>query len=136
MKFIGLDNRVYTLSVSEYIVYDNNTRKKSELHLRARKLIAQLYPCTTILEEVPLSGCKSERTLLADFLIPSQKILVEVNGEQHYKYIKHFHGSVEGFKTSLKRDAKKREWCELNSITLIELPFGETDEQWSKRFSV
>jgi hypothetical protein len=30
---------------------------------------------------------------------------------------------------SRKRDKDKREWCELNEITLVELPYDE-EEKW------
>jgi hypothetical protein len=38
-----------------------------------------------------------------------------------------------GFVKAKKRDADKKEWCELNSIQYIDLPFDETEDQWKKR---
>jgi len=32
-----------------------------------------------------------------------------------------------------KRDREKIEWCELNGIEYIELPYSEDLEQWRKR---
>ncbi len=136
MKFLGFDGRYHSVQVSDYIVYDNDTRKKSELHLRARALVKKSFPCETILEEVTLPGSKRNGSVLyADFLIPGCSVMIEVQGEQHSKFIPFFHGNADGFKNSKKRDMDKREWCELNNITLIELPFGETDEQWTTRLS-
>ena len=32
-----------------------------------------------------------------------------------------------------KRDLEKKEWCDLNSIKYIELPYNETLDQWGER---
>lgn len=134
MKYKGFDGRVHPLSVTDYFVYDNSRAAKSDLHLRARKLIKEMFPCDRILEEVTLPGSKKNGSILySDFLIPSQNIMIEVHGEQHYKFIAHFHHTIAGFRQSKLRDNDKREWCELNEILLIELPFNEDDKQWRKR---
>ena len=35
--------------------------------------------------------------------------------------------------TKKDRDREKREWCELNSIEYIELPYNEKENQWVER---
>ena len=40
-----------------------------------------------------------------------------------------------GFIKAQKRDKEKIEWCELNCIKYIELPFNENTEEWTKRIS-
>lgn len=69
--------------------------------------------------------------LVADFFIPDLKVLIEVHGEQHYKFVKRFHKTNGGFNASKKRDKMKQEWCELNDIIYVELPFDQKDE-WAK----
>lgn len=32
-----------------------------------------------------------------------------------------------------KRDNEKKEWCELNNIQLVELPYNEDINEWRKR---
>jgi hypothetical protein len=66
--------------------------------------------------------------LIADFFIPDLSILIEVHGEQHYKFVKRFHKTKAGFKKSQLRDQKKKDWCELNDIIFIELPFDKVDD--------
>ena len=66
--------------------------------------------------------------LIADFFIPDIKVMVEIHGAQHYSFIKHFHKTKAGFIRSQKRDRLKKEWCELNDIIYVELPFDKKDE--------
>lgn len=105
---------------------------KSSLHLLARKLITQQYPTLQLLEEVPIPVKKSDNYFL-DFYLPILKTAVEVHGEQHYKFVGFYHTSQLGFLKSQKRDREKREWCEINSIKYIELPYNESENEWSER---
>jgi hypothetical protein len=76
------------------------------------------FPMQVILEEWPIPG-KTGMSL--DFLILPIKIAIEVQGEQHIKFVKHFHGNIQGFKRQLERDKKKEDWCKENNIELIKL---------------
>jgi hypothetical protein len=135
MKYRGFDGRDYSISVADYTVYEDSTRAKSDLHLRARCLLKSIFPCDRILEEVTLPGSKTKNSsvLYADFLIPSRSLIVEVQGEQHYKFIPFFHGNATGFKNARARDNDKREWCQLNGLFLVELPFNLQDDEWRKK---
>ena len=97
---------------------------KSSLHLQARKIIATKYPTLQILEEVPIPIRKGE-TLYLDFYIPLKKTCFEVHGEQHYKFIPFYHHTILNFLKAQKRDRDKKEWCEVNNIQYIELPFDK-----------
>lgn len=56
-----------------------------------------------------------------DFYNANKKIAVEVQGAQHTKYVKFFHGSRFKYLEQLKRDDKKFRFCEINDIKLIEI---------------
>ena len=100
---------------------------RSSLHLRARKIITSAYPTLQILEEVPIQIRKSE-TLYLDFYIPLKKMCFEVHGEQHYKFIPFYHNTILNFLKAQKRDREKHEWCDINNIEYIELPFDKQEE--------
>jgi hypothetical protein len=51
------------------------------------------------------------------------KLAVEYNGVQHYKYVPYFHKNRDAFQNQKYRDYMKREMCEKNGITLIEVPY-------------
>lgn len=107
---------------------------KSSFHLKARELITSTFPTLQILEEVPIQLRRSE-TLYLDFYLPLIKTCIEVHGEQHYKYIGFYHNSHLGFLKSQKRDREKTEWCEINGIKQIILPYNESIDEWSKHLS-
>lgn len=48
-------------------------------------------------------------------------ICVEINGGQHYKFVKQMHKTLENFKTQQKRDRLKRKLCKEKNIILIEI---------------
>lgn len=107
-------------------------RERSQYHLRARAVLAALFPLDRRSEEVPLPGTGK---LTLDFLVLSYRLAVEVHGEQHYKYVPHFHKSKLAFLQAKQRDANKRRWCELNNLRLVELPYNEDDDEWRKRIT-
>lgn len=132
MKVIGLDNKEYKWN---YVKYKPKA-KCSKLHLRARKLLSGEFPYDTICEELTLPGTKNERQarpLFADFFVPQRKLMVEVQGQQHYKFNSHFFDNKIEFFKAQARDRNKQEWCEVNDLILIQLPYNETDEKWLDR---
>ena len=59
-----------------------------------------------------------------DFYLFKYNILIEYQGEQHYKPRKKF-GGEEGFKNTVIRDNIKKQYCKNNNIKLIEIPYTE-----------
>jgi hypothetical protein len=121
MKVLGLDGKTYSWNLAQYT---SNNRNVSSLHSKARALLQQMYPMDAILEEVALPGTR----LFADFYINRIKMIVEVHGEQHYKYNAHFFNSQKDFLQAKKRDQDKKNWAKLNGISLVELPFNEQNK--------
>lgn len=96
----------------------------SSYHAEARDLLKERYPTFIILEEVPVT-IKKGKTEYLDFFIPLKKLIIEVHGEQHYTFNKHFHRDKNGWAGQMRRDRLKREWAELNGLRLIELKYNE-----------
>jgi hypothetical protein len=131
MKVRGLDCREYNWDLTGHVPIGTE-QSGSSYHARARALLEKLFPTDNRLEEVPLPGTQR---LVADFYLPARRMIIEVHGEQHYKFISHFHGTRLGFFYSCQRDLKKREWCEINNIRYIELPYWGDDGEWTTRLS-
>ena len=129
MQVKDLDGNLYNWQLLGGISH-STLQNKSSLHLEARELLHQCYPTLQILEEIPVQVRKSE-TLYLDFYIPLTKKCVEVHGEQHFEFNRFFHKSMLGFVRHKKRDKDKKEWCELNGITMIELSYNNK-ELWEK----
>lgn len=131
MKTIGTDGKEHLIN-PKINSRDCDELFRSNLHKKARLIIQKCLPYCTIYEEVTLTGCKgTSGYLVADFMVPSIPMIIEVHGEQHYKYSKFFHKSEEQYKEYLQNDSIKKEWAISNNIIYIELPFN-LESKWTK----
>lgn len=123
MKVIDLDDNIHSWNFSSADRLDSN---KSGLHNKAREVIQKVLPNARFYEEVTIPGFKP--ALYADFFIPSLKIMVEVNGQQHYKFTPRFHKDKMAYFKAVNRDKKKSEFCEKNNICLVVFDYNNQDE--------
>lgn len=116
MKVKGLDGRTYVLRANPGLhPLRSKDSCKSNIQYDCQQLLKEKFPLLPILEEVSLPGTGG---LVLDFLLPAQRIAVEIHGRQHDVYVPHFHGSPEGFRQSQARDKMKAEFCRINGIEL------------------
>lgn len=136
MKYYGFDGNLYSLNLASYQNSINVTANKSQYHIAARAVLREKFPLNPIYEEIPLPGSRENGSILyADFFLPTLNLLVEVHGEQHYSHTTFFHKSKADFLKAKARDAKKKEWCEINGFTFVELSYKETEDEWRQRLS-
>jgi len=132
MKVTGLDGRHYNWNPK------TNNGKRSKLHEKAKQLLNQCFPYDRILEEVSLPGTKNTTrsgTLRADFFIPNRNLVVEVHGQQHFKFNKfHFKDKLSFFRAQA-RDRDKLEWCRLNEFIIVVLNYDEKEDEWKKKIT-
>src|SRR3990167_1958624 len=69
-------------------------------------IIQKLLPGETITAEEHIG----ERLKL-DVYCAKYKLAAEYHGRQHFSYVEHFHGDIEGFRASQRRDERKIELC-------------------------
>lgn len=129
-----LDGKKYQWKIPEKLS-KGNKRAPSAGHTTTRNILQQLYPMCGIYEEIPIV-VEGRKKLFLDFYIPTIQQAIEVHGRQHYEYIPFYHRDKLQFLMSKANDRKKQEWCELNSITLIILPFNESEEEWISRLQL
>ena len=130
MKITGLDGREYSWNPS---AKQSKTKNRSNLHVKARDLLKQVFPYDRILEEVTLVGTNNgtrKGTLRADFFIPNRNLIVEVHGEQHFKFNGFFFKDKLSFFKAKARDKDKKEWCRINSIEIVEFNYDEGIDEW------
>ena len=129
MKVIGLDAREYTWNPK------TGGGKRSKLHQKAKTVLDSCFPHDRILEEVTLPGTKTVRSkcLRADFYIPNRNLIVEVHGEEQFRFNAYHFDSKLAFFKAQARDRSKAEWCKLNEIRLIQLNYNETEEEWKSK---
>jgi hypothetical protein len=121
MKVKDFSGREYNFPCKGSMPDLDDQRERSELHLETRKILKSLYPTQRILEEVPLPGIN----LYADFYLPHSQTLIEVHGRQHYEFVAYFHGNRLGFARGQRNDIVKQDWCILNNIKLVILPYDK-----------
>lgn len=68
----------------------------------------------------------SNKRFLVDFYLPSNNIIIEYNGIQHYKQKEYF-GGVNALEKQQERDMALRQYCKEHKIKLIEIPYTEYD---------
>lgn len=69
----------------------------------------------------------TNRKLLFDFFLPSQNILIEYDGVQHFKFSnsENTWNNEENFKSTKERDEIKNNWCRKNNIPLIRISYKD-----------
>ena len=130
MKITGLDGREYSWNPSSK---QSKTQNRSKLHTKAKDLLKSVFPYDRILEEVTLVGTNSgtrKGTLRADFFIPNRNLIVEVHGEQHFKFNGFFFKDKLSFFRAKARDRDKKEWCRINDIEIVEFNYDEEIDEW------
>ncbi len=63
--------------------------------------------------------------LFLDIYLPQLNVAFEFDGEQHFTYSEHFHGSLDAFRASKKRDSLKTARCQELGIALVRVRYDE-----------
>ena len=122
MKFItlaGLERSVK--SPSKYLI-DWDGKSRSKIQKKVKDFLYSYWSKKVVFEEFPVAGTK----LSFDIFNASEKIAVEVQGQQHTRYTPFFHGKYKyNFIDQLKRDQHKLDFCKLNEINLVEVYYDD-----------
>ena len=134
MKIVDLDGQSQEWKIKGHLLHTSLARQsRSDLHIKARQLLKEVFPTFKIFEEVPIPIIKG-KTLYLDFYMPLRLLAIEVHGEQHYKFVPFFHHNIQTFMKQKRNDHDKRDWCELNGIELMILPYNEDINEWKHKF--
>ena len=78
--------------------------------------------------EVELGCVLVNSKVRVDFLIKyPENIIIEYNGLQHYKRINFFQETIDEFNRQIKRDSALGDYCKINGIKLITIPYTLSD---------
>lgn len=66
--------------------------------------------------------CRDKNPLPFDFYIPKFNLLIEYDGEQHYKPIRN---NIEKFRLTQYHDKLKNDYCKSHDIDLLRIPYWE-----------
>lgn len=121
MKIYNLEGKLVKWNLTGYLVGHKSDYLCSAWHIKARHLLIKKFPLDVILEEIPIPDCG----LTLDFFIPSQKLAIEVDGNQHEEYTPFFHKNKGGFARAKNNDKLKEDWCNMNKIKIVRLKQSE-----------
>ncbi len=103
--------------IRKYII-DWEKSSRSKIQFNTKQFLKDFWFNHVVFEEFPVAGTK----LSLDFYNASKKIAVEVQGQQHRKYVPFFHGNHKmNYIDQLRRDKQKSDFCDINDIKLIEI---------------
>jgi very-short-patch-repair endonuclease len=117
MKFIGLNNRELNLKNAKKYLIDWDKPSRSKFQSQTKDFLRPYWQHDIVFEEFRLVGTR----LSFDFYNANKKIIIEVQGAQHTKFVKFFHGNRLKYLQQLKRDDKKYEFCQKNNLKLVEI---------------
>lgn len=92
-------------------------KTRSKFQSSVKEFIYPYWKDDIVFEEFKIVGTR----MTFDLYNANKKIAIEVQGAQHTKYVKFFHGSRLKYLQQLKRDDKKFRFCEINDIKLVEI---------------
>lgn len=118
---------------SKKFLVDWNAGSRSKFQSSVKSFLEPYWKHDIVFEELKLVGTR----LSLDLYNANKKVAVEVQGAQHTKFVKFFHGSRFNYLDQLKRDDKKLRFCKINDIKLVEIyPTDVVDEELFWRFGV
>ena len=71
------------------------------------------------IQEKRFSDCRDKKPLPFDFFIPSKKLIIEYDGQQHFYPV----FGNDSFKMTIKHDKIKNEYCKMKNINLLRIPY-------------
>jgi len=106
----------------------SNTRTLSKGATKIKKFLESNQISFELEKRFP--DCQNDKTsysLPFDFYLSDKNILIEFDGELHYKNISFF-GGKEELKKIQDRDKIKTDYCKINHIKLIRIPYWNFDK--------
>lgn len=94
----------------------------SKLQEYTARLLEQYFPEYAVRENYRPDWMMSKqgKRLELDFYVEKLNIAIEIQGKQHYTFIKFFHKNEEGFSERLADDREKKRLCRNYKVTLFE----------------
>lgn len=80
------------------------------------------------------SDCMNQKgsdMLPFDFYLPDYNVIIEYDGEHHFQPVKGW-GGEEKFKITQQNDLIKTNYCQLNNINLLRIPYTYTEDDIKK----
>jgi very-short-patch-repair endonuclease len=104
MIFFSTSGKAIKLKKSFNYLIDWDGKCRSKFQEKVKAMLYEHWFADIVFEELPVIGTR----LTIDFYNANRKIALEVDGNQHYKFNKHFHGNNRSkFLSQLQRQLLK-----------------------------
>ena len=118
MEFQTIDGKLKRVKNLKKRIINWEASSRSKRQKAVKDFLKDYWFNHETFEEFPVVGTR----LSLDFYNANKRVAVEVQGSQHTKYNKFFHGGHKSnYLEQLKRDQIKAEFCEVNDIILVEI---------------
>ena len=118
MEFQTIDGKLKRVKNLKKRIINWEASSRSKRQKAVKDFLKDYWFNHVTFEEYPVVGTR----LSLDFYNANKRVAVEVQGSQHTKYNKVFHGGHKSnYLEQLKRDQIKAEFCEVNDIILVEI---------------
>lgn len=122
MKFVTLTGAVRSVKFPQKYRIDWKKKSRSKIQFNAKRFLSKFWKKHVVFEEFPVAGTR----LTFDFFNATEKVAIEVQGQQHTKYTPFFHGKYKiNYIDQLKRDKQKLDFCKMNDIKLVEIYYND-----------
>lgn len=123
MDWIKLNGRKTKCDLKKRIDWDK--KSPSILQQKVKNFLRNYWKGHVVCEEFRIPGTKYR----VDFINFNKRIAIEVDGQQHGKFIPFFHGNqAHGFRKQILRDVSKLEHLERNGIKVLNISYDEVDQ--------
>ena len=118
MEFQTIDGKLKRVKNLKKRIINWEASSRSKRQKAVKDFLKDYWFYHVTFEEFPVVGTR----LSLDFYNANKRVAVELQGSQHTKYNKFFHGGHKSnYLEQLKRDQIKAEFCEVNDIILVEI---------------
>ena len=118
MEFQTINGKVKRVKNLKKRIIDWDASSRSKRQKAVKDFLKDYWYHHVTFEEFPVVGTR----LSLDFYNANKRVAVEVQGAQHTKYNKFFHGGhINNYFEQLKRDQMKADFCKINDIILVEI---------------
>ena len=118
MKLVSPSGNVFLIKKPQNYLIDWNAKSRSKFQFNVKKFLEPYWKRDLVFEEFPIPHTR----MTLDFFNFSTNVAIEVQGIQHKKYSRFFHGNSNyKYLTQLKRDQYKFDFCEKYGIVLVEI---------------
>lgn len=117
MEFCSLNGKLESVKNSYLYLIDWEGKSLSKFQQKVKNILSPFWEKDIVFEEFPMVNSR----LTFDFYNASRRIILEVDGHQHYQYSSFYHKNKGDFYKQIVRDQTKQEFCDLNNLSLIRI---------------